>query len=167
MIPTLGAGIRNRFGGAKVSERASALDERDGHQVVVVTFGTFDLIHVGHIRLLERARKLGTTLVVGVSTDALSISKKGRRPVQREAERIEVVQSIRYVDRVFLERSLEEKESYLRTQNANVLVMGDDWKGVFDDLSPICDVVYLPRTPSVSTTATIEQITLGELEVGP
>lgn len=124
----------------------------------VITFGTFDVFHVGHLRLLQRARSLGDRLVVGVSTDELNLRKKGRPPVYSQAERIEIIASLKYVDDAFFEVSLEEKEHYVRINNADVLVMGDDWAGKFDNLSPICEVVYLPRTPAVSTTEVIEKI---------
>ena len=121
---------------------------------VVITFGTFDLFHVGHVRLLGRAAALGDKLVVGVSSDALNQAKKGRAPVYSEDARMEIVRAMRCVDAVFLEESLELKEAYIREHGASVLVMGDDWEGAFDDM---CErVVYLPRTPHVSTTATIE-----------
>ena len=124
----------------------------------VVTFGTFDMFHVGHLRLLQRAAALGDRLVVGVSADRLNVAKKGRPPIFSEAERLEIVSALRAVDAVFLEESLELKRRYLLEQQADVLVMGDDWKGRFDDLSDIVRVVYLDRTPSVSTTALIEHI---------
>lgn len=124
----------------------------------VVTFGTFDVFHVGHLRLLQRAAALGDRLVVGVSADALNISKKGRPPVFSEDERLEIVAALAVVDDVFVEESLELKRDYLLAQRASVLAMGDDWKGRFDEVSDIVEVVYLPRTPSVSTTALIEHI---------
>ncbi len=123
-----------------------------------MTFGTFDVFHIGHLRLLERARLLGDHLVVGVSTDALNISKKQRPPVFGQDERLAIVAGLRCVDAVFLEESLEAKADYLRDYQADVLVMGDDWAGRFDHLADLCEVVYLPRTPSISTTATIERI---------
>ena len=124
----------------------------------VITFGTFDLFHLGHLSLLERARNQGDWLIVGVSTDRLNESKKGRPPVYPEGERMRIVQALRVVDEVFPEESLEQKEHYIRLYNAQVLVMGDDWAGRFDTFRNLCDVVYLPRTPSISTTATIERI---------
>jgi len=124
----------------------------------VITFGTFDVLHVGHLNLLERAAKLGERLIVGVSTDALNISKKGRHPVYAEDERVRLVQALRCVDEVFLEHSLEEKLEYVREYRADILVMGDDWLGRFDWLLPWCEVIYLPRTPSISTTEVIERI---------
>ena len=124
----------------------------------VITFGTFDVFHVGHIRVLQRAAELGDRLVVGVSADALNIAKKGRAPVYSQDERMEIVASLRVVDEVFVEESLELKRDYIVEHHADVLVMGDDWAGKFDWVSDVCEVVYLPRTPSVSTTGIIEHI---------
>lgn len=124
----------------------------------VITFGTFDVLHVGHVRVLNRAAELGERLVVGVSSDALNFSKKGRNPVFTQDERLEIVSNIKVVNTVFVEESLEQKREYVVEHGADILVMGDDWAGKFDHLSDICKVVYLPRTPSVSTTAIIEHI---------
>jgi glycerol-3-phosphate cytidylyltransferase len=124
----------------------------------VITFGTFDVFHVGHVRVLKRAAELGDRLVVGVSSDALNFSKKGRAPVFNEDERLEIISSLRVVDGVFLEESLEKKRDYIVEHHADVLVMGDDWTGRFDWVKDVCEVVYLPRTPSVSTTGLIEHI---------
>lgn len=124
----------------------------------VITFGTFDMLHVGHLNILERARALGGRLVVGVSTDALNRSKKGRAAIHTYDERARIVAALRCVDAVFPEESLELKRDYLRQHRADILVMGDDWAGRFDELRDVCRVVYLPRTPSISTTATIERI---------
>lgn len=124
----------------------------------IITFGTFDVFHVGHLNILQRAKQLGEHLVVGVSTDALNREKKGRSPVFPEHERVAILQALRCVDEVFLELSLEAKADYIKQYRADILVMGDDWAGRFDALNQLCDVVYLPRTPSVSTTATIEKI---------
>jgi glycerol-3-phosphate cytidylyltransferase len=124
----------------------------------VITFGTFDVLHVGHLRILQRARQLGDYLVVGVSSDALNIAKKSRPPVFSQDERCELIRNLRCVDEVFVEESLELKRQYVIDHGADVLVMGDDWAGRFDFVSDLCKVVYLPRTPSISTTAVIEQI---------
>lgn len=124
----------------------------------MITFGTFDVFHLGHLRILQRARELGTRLVVGVSTDALSYSKKGRLPIYSESERMEIISSIKYVDDVFSEESLDKKSEYIRVHNAQILVMGGDWYGKFDEIKRLCEVVYLARTPSISTTAIIEKM---------
>ena len=124
----------------------------------VVTFGTFDVFHYGHLRLLERARQLGDYLCVGVSTDQFSFRKKGTWPVFPEDQRARIVGALRVVDRVFMEESMEAKREYLLAERAAVLVMGDDWQGRFDGFRDICEVVYLARTPAISTTAVIERI---------
>ena len=127
----------------------------------VITFGTFDVFHVGHLRMIERAAALGDRLVVGVSADELNLRKKGREPIFSEAERVEIVSALRCVSEVFVEESLELKRDYVLQHGADVLVMGDDWQGKFDELSDVCEVVYLSRTPAVSTTALIEKISTG------
>lgn len=126
----------------------------------VITFGTFDVLHVGHLRILERAAALGDRLVVGVSSDALNIGKKGRAPVFPQDERLQLVAALRCVDAVFIEESLELKRHYLTEYGADVLAMGDDWRGRFDEFADVCRVVYFERTPAVSTTAIIEKIRL-------
>jgi choline-phosphate cytidylyltransferase len=123
-----------------------------------ITFGTFDVFHVGHLRILERARSYGDRLVVGISTDQLNIDKKGRPPIYRQEERREIVRALRFVDDVFYEESLELKGEYIKQYRADVLVMGDDWQGKFDEFSSLCEVIYLPRTPAISTTEVIEKI---------
>ena len=107
------------------------------------------------VRVIERAAQQGDRLVVGVSSDALNMSKKGREPVFSQAERLAIVAALKPVDEVFLEESLELKRHYIEQYAADVLVMGDDWAGRFDEFKDICEVVYLPRTPAISTTALI------------
>jgi glycerol-3-phosphate cytidylyltransferase len=124
----------------------------------VITFGTYDLFHIGHLRILTRAKELGDRLVVGVSTDELNFSKKGIRPVFSLAERMEILRALSCVDDVFPEESLELKGDYIKSFKADVLVMGDDWRGKFDVYKSFCDVVYLPRTGGISTTKIKEYI---------
>ncbi|MAD89324.1 MAG: glycerol-3-phosphate cytidylyltransferase [Pseudoalteromonas sp.] len=124
----------------------------------IITFGTYDVFHVGHVNLLQRAAALGDQLIVGVSTDALNYSKKQRYPVYNQNDRMKIINSLRYVNLCFEEESLEKKRDYILQYNADTLVMGDDWKGKFDEFKDICEVVYLERTPSVSTTQIIEVI---------
>ncbi|WP_143870557.1 adenylyltransferase/cytidyltransferase family protein [Catenovulum sediminis] len=124
----------------------------------VITFGTFDVFHVGHVNVLERARELGDRLIVGVSSDALNFSKKGRNPVFSQDERKRIIKSIHCVDDVFLEESLELKGDYITAHNADILVMGNDWEGKFDHYRELCEVVYLPRTEGVSTSEIIDGI---------
>jgi glycerol-3-phosphate cytidylyltransferase len=118
----------------------------------IITFGTYDLLHVGHVRILQRARQLGRRLVVGVSSDDLNFSKKSKYPVFSQSDRMEIIRSIKGVDEVFLEESLELKKEYIRQHKADLLVMGDDWVGKFDWVADVCEVKYLSRTPDVSTT---------------
>jgi len=122
----------------------------------VITFGTFDIFHIGHLNILRRAGEMGDRLVVGISSDQLNFSKKQRYPVYPQQQRMAIVSQIKGVDEVFLEVSLERKAAYIRQFSASVLVMGDDWAGRFDHLRPLCEVRYLPRTPSISTTSIIE-----------
>lgn len=124
----------------------------------VITFGTFDVFHYGHLRVLQRAAEFGGRLVVGVSTDALNQSKKDRSPVFPEIERKAIIESLRVVDEAFYEESLDKKRDYIQHYGADVLVMGDDWAGRFDEFRDLCEVVYLERTPAISTTVTIEKI---------
>lgn len=128
--------------------------------VTILTFGTFDVFHVGHLNILTRARALGDRLVVGVSSDSLNIAKKGRSPIYSEYERMQIVAGLKCVDGVFLEESLELKSDYLKLYRADILAMGDDWQGRFDYYSEICKVIYFPRTPSISTTSIIEVVKL-------
>lgn len=122
----------------------------------VITFGTFDMFHIGHLSIIERAKKLGVHLTVGVSSDALNFSKKQRYPICSEDDRMRIVRALACVDEVFLEESLELKADYIKKYNADCLVMGDDWENKFDHLQSLCKVVYLPRTPAISTTQLIE-----------
>ncbi|MEW6983282.1 adenylyltransferase/cytidyltransferase family protein [Colwelliaceae bacterium 6471] len=122
----------------------------------VITFGTFDIFHVGHLNILKRAAEFGEHLIVGISTDALNFSKKQRYPVCPQKSRAEIVEALKCVEQVFFEESLELKRQYIIDYKADFLVMGDDWQGKFDEFNDICQVVYLPRTPSISTTELIE-----------
>ena len=125
-----------------------------------ITFGTFDVFHYGHLRILERSREMCDRLVVGISSDELNFSKKQRYPYYSYEERARIVGALRCVDEVFREDSLEQKAEYVQRYHADVLIMGDDWTGRFDWVRPYCEVVYLPRTPGVSTTGIIERIRL-------
>lgn len=124
----------------------------------VITFGTFDLLHIGHINILNRSGKFGDKLIVGVSSDALNFKKKQKYPIYSETDRMNIIKNIKVVNEVFLEESLELKKEYILKYSADILVMGDDWKGKFDYLSDVCEVIYLPRTQEISTTETIENI---------
>lgn len=117
----------------------------------VITYGTFDLFHLGHLNILKRARELGDYLIVGVSTDEFN-EIKGKRCVYPYDHRAEIVEAIRYVDLVIPEACWEQKVKDIREHEIDVFVMGDDWEGEFDFLSEFCDVVYLPRTENISST---------------
>lgn len=124
----------------------------------VITFGTFDVFHIGHVNILKRSRELGDYLIVGISSDDLNFSKKQRYPIYSQEERIGIISSLKFVDEVFVEESLELKLEYIKKYNADLLVMGDDWAGRFDWVKSDCEVIYLPRTPSISTTEIIEVV---------
>jgi glycerol-3-phosphate cytidylyltransferase len=124
----------------------------------IITFGTFDVFHIGHVNLLERVQSLGSTLIVGISSDELNFSKKQRFPIYPQEDRLKIIQSLCFVDEVFIEHSLEKKREYIEYYKADILAMGDDWEGKFDIFNDICEVVYFPRTPSISTTTIIEII---------
>ena len=117
----------------------------------VITYGTFDILHIGHINLLRRARSLGDRLVVGLSSDAFNRGKHKSSLLNYE-NRKAVLESIRYVDEVFPEDNWDQKRGDIERFAADLFVMGDDWAGKFDFLREYCEVNYLPRTPSISTT---------------
>lgn len=117
----------------------------------VLTYGTFDLFHIGHLNLLKRAKELGDYLIVGVSTDAFN-AIKGKKCQIPDKDRMEIVKAIRYVDEVIPENSWDQKIKDVVDNDVDVFVMGDDWKGKFDFLKDYCEVVYLPRTEGISTT---------------
>lgn len=118
----------------------------------VITYGTFDLLHYGHINLLKRARELGDYLIVGLSTDEFNWNEKQKKCYFNYEKRKMLLESIRYVDLVIPERSWEQKISDIKQYHIDIFVIGDDWKGKFDFLKNYCDVKYLPRTPEISTT---------------
>ncbi len=117
----------------------------------VLTYGTFDLFHIGHLRLLERARALGDRLIVAISSDEFN-AVKGKKATVSYADRAAIVAALRCVDAVIPEVDWSQKPKDIQKFQAAVFVMGDDWFGKFDDLRVYCDVVYLQRTPEVSTT---------------
>lgn len=118
---------------------------------VVLTYGTFDLFHIGHLKLLERLKSLGDELHVGVSTDDFN-KAKGKKTIISFEDRIEIVGALKCVDATFPESTWDQKAIDIRSRNVSILGMGDDWKGKFDFLQDICAVVYLPRTDAISTT---------------
>lgn len=118
----------------------------------VITYGTFDLLHYGHINLLKRAKEQGDYLVVALSTDVFNWNEKQKKCYFTYEKRKHLLESIRYVDLVVPEEKWEQKIEDIEEYHIDVFVMGDDWKGKFDFLKDYCEVKYLPRTPEVSTT---------------
>ena len=117
----------------------------------VITYGTFDLFHIGHLNILKRAKELGDYLVVAVSSDDFN-ALKGKKCVIPDYERMAIVEAIKYVDEVIPENSWEQKVEDVKNHDIDVFVMGGDWEGKFDFLKDYCEVVYLPRTEGISTT---------------
>ena len=118
----------------------------------VITYGTFDLLHYGHVNILRRAKEYGDYLIVAISTDEFNRDKKQKKCYFSYGQRKQLVESIRYVDLVIPEESWEQKIEDVKLYKIDTFVMGDDWKGKFDFLKEYCEVVYLPRTPEISTT---------------
>jgi len=117
----------------------------------VITYGTYDLLHIGHINLLRRAKALGDYLLVVLSTDEFN-ALKHKTAYHSYEDRKGILEAIRYVDEVIPETCWEQKISDVVDNQIDVFVMGDDWKGQFDFLKEYCEVVYLPRTDGISTT---------------
>jgi glycerol-3-phosphate cytidylyltransferase len=118
---------------------------------VIISYGTFDLFHIGHLKLIQRLALLGDKLIIGVSTDTFN-EKKNKKTVIPFQQRLEIVANIKGVDLVIPEKSWDQKVNDIIKYNVNTFVMGDDWKGKFDFLTTYCDVHYLPRTKNISTT---------------
>lgn len=119
--------------------------------IKVLTYGTFDLIHRGHINILKRARELGDTLIVGLSTDQFN-EIKNKRCYYTYEERKYILEAIKYVDTIIPENTWEQKIVDIKNNQIDIFVMGDDWNGKFDFLKEYCRVIYLPRTEGISTT---------------
>ena len=117
----------------------------------VITYGTFDLFHVGHLNIIKRAKALGDYLVVAVSSDEFN-AQKGKKAYHCDRDRKTILEAIRYVDEVIFEESWDQKIDDIKKHDIDVFVMGDDWEGKFDELKEYCEVVYLPRTKGISTT---------------
>ena len=118
----------------------------------VITYGTFDLLHYGHINILRRAKQLGDYLIVALSTDEFNRNMKQKKCYFSYEERKQLLEAIRYVDLVIPEENWEQKVQDVKEYHIDTFVMGDDWEGKFDFLKEYCEVVYLPRTPEISTT---------------
>ena len=117
----------------------------------VITYGTFDLIHHGHINILRRAKAMGDYLIVALSTDEFTAGK-GKQTYYNYEERKQILEAIKYVDEVIPETCWEQKTDDVLMHHVSVFVIGGDWAGKFDFLKPYCEVVYLPRTEGISTT---------------
>ena len=130
----------------------------------VLTYGTFDLLHYGHIRLLKRAKALGDYLIVALSTDDFNWNQKNKKTYHNYETRKEMLESIRYVDLVIPEENWEQKANDVKKYEVDIVVMGGDWAGSdkFEYLKEYCDVVYLDRTEGVSTTQIKEELKLQE-----
>lgn len=129
----------------------------------VLTYGTYDLLHYGHIRLLKRAKALGDYLIVALSTDEFN-AVKGKKAYHNYETRKEMLESIRYVDLVIPEENWEQKIRDVKEYKVDIVAMGSDWAGNpnFESLKPYCDVVYLDRTENISTTKIKEELKLDE-----
>jgi len=125
----------------------------------VITYGTYDLLHVGHINLLRRAKELGDYLIVVVSSDEFNAIKNKKAYYSFE-DRKKILEAVKYVDEVLPEYTWEQKIDDVVNNNVDVFVMGDDWRGKFDFLKEYCEVVYLPRTEGISTTKIKEDLNL-------
>lgn len=117
----------------------------------ILTYGTFDLFHIGHLRLLERLSKMGDKLIVGISTDEFN-ELKGKKSIISFEDRAQIVGAIKFVDEVIAERSWEQKIEDIKAHNVSVFAIGDDWAGQFDHLKAHCEVAYLSRTEGISST---------------
>ena len=118
----------------------------------VITYGTFDLLHYGHINILRRAKEQGDYLIVALSTDEFNWNEKRKKCYFTYEQRKKLLEAIRYVDLVIPETCWDQKERDVQEFRVDTFVMGDDWEGKFDFLKDYCEVVYLPRTPEISTT---------------
>jgi hypothetical protein len=128
----------------------------------VITYGTFDLLHYGHINLLKRAKSLGDYLIVGLSTDEFNMNEKNKDCYFDYDKRKSLLDALRYVDLVIPEKNWEQKLSDIQNLNVDVFVIGDDWKGKFDYLKDSgVEVVYLPRTEEISTSKIKEDLNHG------
>lgn len=141
---------------------------KDKKEKIVITYGTFDMFHEGHLELLKRAKSYGDKLIVAVSTDEFN-QLKGKKTIIPYKQRAKIVEAIKYVDKVIPENKWEQKIEDIKQYRVDLFVIGDDWKGKFDFLKEYCKVLYLPRTEGISSTElkntlnTISAINIKEL----
>ncbi len=128
----------------------------------ILTYGTFDLLHYGHINLLKRAKEMGDYLIVGLSSDEFNTLKNKKSYYSYEHRKM-MLEAIRYVDKVIPENTWDQKIEDVKKYDIDVFVMGDDWQGKFDFLKEYCEVVYLPRTIDISTTKVKKELLNGFL----
>ena len=124
----------------------------------IITYGTFDTFHWAHMKLLQRARTMGDWLAVGLSSDEFN-KTKGKTSHFSYEERKQILDGVKYVDFIFPENNWEQKREDIIKYNIDIFVIGDDWRGKFDYLSDLCQVVYLPRTPQISSTIIKKHLT--------
>jgi glycerol-3-phosphate cytidylyltransferase len=121
------------------------------NKTTIITYGTFDMFHIGHLRLIQRLVEIGDRLIIAVSTDEFN-EKKGKKTLIPFSQRAEIISNIKGVDLVIPENSWEQKVEDIKKYNVDIFAIGDDWKGKFDYLKDYCKVIYLPRTKDISTT---------------
>jgi len=133
-------------------------DKTFKNQKVIITYGTFDMFHIGHLKLLKRLKKRGTKLIVAVSTDEFN-KEKGKNVIIPYKQRAKIVKSIKYVDKVIPEKNWDQKVVDIKKYDVDIFAIGDDWEGKFDFLKEHCKVVYLKRTKDISTTKLKKSLT--------
>lgn len=129
----------------------------------IITYGTFDLLHIGHLNLLKKLKSMGDQLIVGVSTDEFNL-QKGKQSIYKFQDRADIVAALEYVDYVIPESNWEQKENDIRKYHVDIFAIGSDWQGKFDHLKPLCDVIYLPRTENISSTAIRKSINSDKID---
>ncbi len=127
-------------------------------KIKIITYGTFDMFHIGHLKLLQRLKKMGDELIVAISTDEFN-QQKGKKVMIPYEQRAEIVANIKCVDKVIPENSWEQKIDDIEKYNINIFAIGNDWEGKFDFLKEYCEVVYLERTKNISTTQLKKSLT--------
>jgi glycerol-3-phosphate cytidylyltransferase len=127
-------------------------------QKIIITYGTFDMFHIGHLKLLQRLKELGDKLIVAVSTDEFN-KGKGKKVMIPYEQRAEIIANIKCVDKVIPENTWEQKIEDIQKYNVDIFAIGDDWEGKFDFLKEYCEVIYLKRTQDISTTQLKKSLT--------